>query len=98
MMYRGVKIPRCNGRPQLWLRGSDDHQSIRIIYPSGLVEYCISHPYTMSPDEEEQDTLNDFNNRGACTSRRSQLAAVKAAIRYDRCLGPRLRPIFCGYL
>lgn len=38
--YKGVKIPKNNGRPQLWYRG-DTLGGLRIIYPNGEVEFVF---------------------------------------------------------
>ena len=93
--YLGVKIPKNNGRPQLWLRGvkseNGNHTTIRIIYPNGKVEYTSqSHPglttffYELTP---------------GCTSRKDYLAAVKATIKFDLSYNRDSEPpIFLGYI
>lgn len=85
MTYKGVKIPKCNGRPQLWLRGWSDegNPTIRIIYPSGYVEYETRYAF-------------DGEMRRGCTSRRTQLAALRACIKYD--FDAPNKPEFLGYL
>ena len=36
--YKGVKLPACDGRPQLWTRA--DFYGLRVVYPSGRVDYA----------------------------------------------------------
>ena len=72
MEYKGVKIPKLNGRPQLWMRGAYAG-GLRIVYPNGNVEYCI---------EEKQKTA--FFEDYACTFRFNQMDAIKASIDYDK--------------
>lgn len=63
-----MKIPKGNGKPQLWMRREGDlRYGIRIIYPSGRVEYAIT----------------DSWKRG-CTSMRSQAKARKECERWSR--------------
>lgn len=90
MKYKGVKIPKCNGRPQLWSRGIQKNESLRIIYPNGRIEYC--------------DTPGFWYRFNGCTSRNTQERAIKAAIDYDDFWHksfedtPDMIPFFIGYL
>ena len=90
--YRGVKIPKNNGRPQLWTRGISNHTSLRIVYPSGKVEYCsLVIPY---------QPLCDYMFTRGCTSRNSLSSAIKAFIDWDTAYGrfKQSSPLFLGYL
>ncbi len=95
--YRGVKLPKCNGRPQVWLRGIgllniyEQHSSLRIIYPSGRVQFENRLP------NEVYAGKNIFQH--GCTSCDNQESAIVACIDYD--LDPSFcgtRPIFVGYI
>lgn len=93
MTYRGIKIPKCNDRPQLWLRGPADHSSIRIIFPDGRVSWCP--PY--AGPRFFKDWLKHEGSDPACTESESQIQTIKNSIDYD--LNPfDIAPIFCGYL
>jgi hypothetical protein len=89
--YKGVKIPKNTGRPQLWLRGTtrlgEAHNTVRVVYPNGLVEYCYAVDPYMSLE-------NYFFKRG-CTTRETFEEAIKATIDYDEYTD---KPIFVGYL
>lgn len=98
MIYKGVKLPKCNGRPQLWTRGISDHQTLRIIMPDGGVDWT-GHSvhdleawgaYPSYPKSEflYQDKLGNWINalglsQYACTSASTQLRAIKNCIDYD---------------
>lgn len=84
-VYMGVEIPECNGRPQLWDRGSHLDHTPRIIYPNGTVTYI-----------EKYGT--DFCEDPGCTSRITQLAAIKASIEYSARWGEGAKCEFLGYL
>lgn len=93
MKYKGVKLPKCNGRPQLWARGygavAGTHTTLRIIYPNGKVEF-------------NQRSLGGFlrskywKGGKGCTSSDTQLQALKNTIKYDLHSGEA--PWFLGYL
>lgn len=96
MKYQGVKIPKPNGRPQLWTRASFhtdcfNHTSLRIIYPDGHVAWhSIGSSYSADPSR--------WDSKG-CTSESTQLKAIKRCIDYDSDNGKsHRRPWFLGYL
>lgn len=96
IIYNGVKIPRINGRPQLWARnGLDENEGIRIIYPNGKVEWMARELFINS-DEESRPYSNEINYQlvRACTSSDTQLQAIKNSIIYDGFY----EPVFLGYL
>lgn len=100
MKYRGVKIPKCNGRPQLWARGefmaNGNHSTIRIIYQNGTVHWNC---YSTSLDCLGDLNYIEFWDSNACTTRDNQLDAIKASIDHDLSkedIGKR--PWFLGYL
>jgi hypothetical protein len=84
---RTFKIPECNGRPQMWLRGIDGNNGLRIIYPNGKVEY--THGISALFDS-------------GCTSSTTQEEAVIKMIAYDISFSGAKwlskAPIFIGYL
>ena len=82
-----MKLPKCNGRPQLWHWVSDDGRvdRLRIIYPNGKVSFTY---FTHQPG------VPDWHDNG-CTSRSTQRAAVKAAHAY---LSGSGELVFLGYL
>lgn len=92
--YKGVKIPKCNGRPQLWIQSWGfklNTQRIRIIMPSGRVLY------------DDNNLGIDYRNSSpklikGCTSRRNQLSAIKAMINYFGQGSDSRNPEFLGYL
>jgi hypothetical protein len=94
--YLGVKIPKLNGRPQLWMRATKcssygKYETLRIIYPNGQVDYCFK--YT---DNQEgiAKTILEWTDHG-CTSKATQFDAIVSSIQYDKWSG---KPIFIGYL
>lgn len=100
--YRGVKIPKLNGRPQLWARmGLDHNEGIRIIYPDGSVAWdkgCGSFP--ISNFEYVEDSGYGTSRMYACTSDSTQLKAIKNSIDWDTEAGEAKgrKPVFLGYL
>ena len=72
--YKGVVIPRCNGYAQLWARGSC-LGGLRIIYPDGDVLWITDRDLANFGELDEVAT--------SCTSRDTQLDAIKATIDHD---------------
>lgn len=87
MRYMGVKIPKCNGHPQLWSR--EEMNGLRIIYPDGKVEYTFS--------AFDCNYYNTWNLVNGCTSSFSQLSAIRECIDYEYTCFDCL-PEFLGYL
>lgn len=85
--YLGVKIPRCNGRPQIWSR--HDFRGIRIIYHEGYVHWSY---YGFCDAEITTD-----RKLPACTNASTQQQAIINCINHDilKLLSP---PQFLGYL
>lgn len=82
-----MKLPKCNGRPQLWhsVFSARPCDRLRIIYPSGLVKYAFWNSHL---------GYKDFKT--GCTSRRTQIKAVQAAQQYSSHCGEDF--VFLGYL
>lgn len=81
------KIPRCNGRPQLWHSISKPHgkyDRLRIIYPNGRVMFCFDNVFWPG------------NFLLGCTSRKTQKAAILACVEYSKHFKEDV--IFLGYL
>lgn len=86
--YFGVKIPKCNGKPQLWCRSAG---GLRIIMPDGQVDWCMeefAEKWGDYPVYLRKDLKNGYTPDGrymyACTVGESQLDAIKNSIRYDQ--------------
>jgi len=99
--YLGVKIPRCNGRPQLWTRGYQNHESLRIIMPDGRVDWeswCGNLDLKVGADLLETwcNVKPDAPYMFACTEGDTQLEAIKNCIRFDNRSG--IKGLFLGYL
>lgn len=93
---KAVKPPKyqgCNGRPQLWhsLGTEQTHDRLRIIYPSGVVEYC----HAAFPGGFVTGPESGFNE--GCTTRPTQKHAVQAAKAFSR-LNDYEDFVFLGYL
>lgn len=84
--YKGVKIPKCNGRVQVWQ--SDDWYGIRIrfVYPDGRVEW-----QTFVPNLYCGDWMP------GCTSATSQREAITKLVDYCKYNGMNDLH-FVGYL
>lgn len=93
--YKGVKIPKCNGRPQLWIQSWGfelNMQRIRIIMPGGIVLYDDNN---LGIDYQHSSSTKLIKG---CTSRRNQLSAIKAIIDYFGQATDSGKPEFLGYL
>lgn len=88
MKTKKQKLPKCNGRPQLWSRR--DFKCLRIIMPDGEVLWT---PIELPGFYDE----GEFNGRG-CTGDKTQEKAVKNIINYDIKVLGCSRPEFLGYL
>lgn len=81
---KGIEIPKCNDRPQLWSRCN--FSELRIIMPDGRVEWSTKLLST-----------NDYWAYHGCTNRSTQIDAIRAIIYYDTMRGFNA-PQFLGYL
>lgn len=88
------KLPRCNGRPQLWLSIGDGEtiDRLRIVYPNGKVEF--SYDDGRGYAGKAAGVYLDFGY--SCTSRKSQDDAVKAIMFYCADIDETME--FLGYL
>lgn len=104
MTYKGVKIPKCNGRPQLWARA---HSPI-INYVEPYLEFLLladgAYSHTSlriiypSGNVSYHSVFNTHEEDWCpygCTSADTQLKAIKNTIDYDAFNG---KPWFLGYL
>jgi hypothetical protein len=88
-LITGKSMPKANGRPQLWYCFTRLGLSrLRIIYPSGLVEF------------QWAEYLEDGRFQRGCTTRDTQEAAMVAAHLYSTftCDDPSEDCYFGGYL
>ncbi len=102
MKYQGIKIPKCNGRPQLWSRGIQEHESLRIIMPDGRVDWEAWVGQNETFLDYANTTLDNWAKKGplsdmyACTAALTQLQAIKNCIDFDMKSG--VNGLFLGYL
>jgi hypothetical protein len=84
---KNFRLPKFNDKPQIWLRGSDYNQGLRIIYPNGKVEFTC---------------FNSDSFDTGCTGGKTQQDAVLNCISYDMFFdGTSFRnnkPVFIGYI
>lgn len=104
---RILKLPKCNGQPQLWSRL--DHFGIRILWPDGRVTWWDGEskrvPIAIVNYEVKwgDTTIGKFYNEtdhGACTADKlyhSQLMAIANIHKFDDDEGCKA-PEFLGYL
>jgi hypothetical protein len=82
---RTPKLPKFNGRPQVWLSEGD---RLRVVQSNGDVRYGYI---------EVEDGRFHYVDEVGCTSRDTQRRAVKAILKYAKEYSLP-RPKFVGYL
>lgn len=81
--YKSKKLPKNNGRAQLWVWKGQQSERLRMIYANGMVEYYSTF-------------VSEGYWKEGCTSGNTQKEAVKNCLRYSQ--GWSGKNYFLGYL